>query len=115
MVLVVHLLLQSLQIWRAGWMLSEPCERPVGLSKLVSRQLLSSVTEMGQLTISIQHTHYHLHRMYQHFIPGLSWQVVILFETDEGERGRFLEYALDRPDVQPVWRDFTEHAFVAGM
>ncbi|KAI9368503.1 DNA polymerase family B-domain-containing protein [Aspergillus egyptiacus] len=29
--------------------------------------------------------------------------------------GRFLEYVLERPDVQPVWKNFTEHAFVAGL
>jgi thiaminase len=36
-------------------------------------------------------------------------------ETDEEESGRFLEYALERPDVQPVWKEFTEHAFVASI
>lgn len=30
-------------------------------------------------------------------------------------RGRFLEYALDRPDIKPVWKAFTEHEFVAGI
>ncbi|EEH03973.1 phosphomethylpyrimidine kinase THI20 [Histoplasma capsulatum G186AR] len=29
--------------------------------------------------------------------------------------GRFVEYILDRPDVQPVWKAFTEHEFVAGL
>ncbi|KAL2002657.1 hypothetical protein VTN02DRAFT_6267 [Thermoascus thermophilus] len=29
--------------------------------------------------------------------------------------GRFLEYILDRPDVRQVWKDFTEHEFVAGL
>ncbi|KAL4797109.1 DNA polymerase family B-domain-containing protein [Aspergillus venezuelensis] len=29
--------------------------------------------------------------------------------------GRFLEYILDRPDVQEVWKRFTEHDFVAGL
>lgn len=29
--------------------------------------------------------------------------------------GRFLEYVLDRPDVQPVWKHFTEHVFVKGI
>ncbi|KAE8155887.1 DNA polymerase alpha, catalytic subunit [Aspergillus tamarii] len=29
--------------------------------------------------------------------------------------GRFLEYALDRPDIRPVWQKFTEHEFVLGM
>ena len=53
--------------------------------------------------------------MYQHFVHWLSRELEVLFETDEAERGRFLEYALERPDVQPVWRDFTEHAFVAGI
>jgi thiaminase len=30
-------------------------------------------------------------------------------------RGRFLEYVLDRPDVQSVWKKFTEHEFVLGL
>ncbi|KAL3488728.1 hypothetical protein BJX62DRAFT_227157 [Aspergillus germanicus] len=29
--------------------------------------------------------------------------------------GRFLEYVLDRPDVQSVWKKFTEHEFVLGL
>ncbi|PGH16668.1 phosphomethylpyrimidine kinase [Helicocarpus griseus UAMH5409] len=29
--------------------------------------------------------------------------------------GRFLEYVLDRPDVQPVWEAFTQHEFVEGL
>ncbi|KAA8650584.1 hypothetical protein EYZ11_003539 [Aspergillus tanneri] len=29
--------------------------------------------------------------------------------------GRFLEYVLDRPDVRPVWKRFTEHEFVLGL
>ncbi|KAL3474879.1 DNA polymerase family B-domain-containing protein [Aspergillus californicus] len=29
--------------------------------------------------------------------------------------GRFLEYVLDRPDVRPIWKNFTEHAFVSGL
>ncbi|KAK2813611.1 hypothetical protein FQN50_000006 [Emmonsiellopsis sp. PD_5] len=29
--------------------------------------------------------------------------------------GGFLEYVLDRPDVQPVWEAFTGHEFVAGL
>ncbi|KAL4743819.1 Phosphomethylpyrimidine kinase-domain-containing protein [Aspergillus similis] len=29
--------------------------------------------------------------------------------------GRFLEYVLDRPDVQSVWKRFTEHEFVLGL
>ncbi|KAI9934694.1 hypothetical protein AWENTII_005785 [Aspergillus wentii] len=29
--------------------------------------------------------------------------------------GRFLEYILDRPDVQSVWKHFTEHQFVQGL
>lgn len=31
------------------------------------------------------------------------------------QSGRFLEYALDRPDIRPVWQKFTEHEFVLGM
>lgn len=30
-------------------------------------------------------------------------------------RGRFLEYVLDRDDVRPVWKHFTEHVFVQGI
>ncbi|CAI7579527.1 Phosphomethylpyrimidine kinase type-1 [Penicillium manginii] len=29
--------------------------------------------------------------------------------------GRFIEYVLDRPDVQQVWQKFTHHEFVAGL
>jgi thiaminase len=29
--------------------------------------------------------------------------------------GRFIEYTLDRPDVQRVWQDFTHHDFVKGI
>lgn len=29
--------------------------------------------------------------------------------------GRFVEYILDRPDVQRVWERFTHHDFVEGM
>ncbi|KAJ9270293.1 hypothetical protein DTO212C5_3536 [Paecilomyces variotii] len=29
--------------------------------------------------------------------------------------GRFLEYALERPDVKAVWKDFTQHEFVTGL
>ncbi|KAJ5333907.1 hypothetical protein MYU51_018297 [Penicillium brevicompactum] len=29
--------------------------------------------------------------------------------------GRFIEYILDRPDVQRAWQDFTHHDFVKGM
>ncbi|KAE8151287.1 DNA polymerase alpha, catalytic subunit [Aspergillus avenaceus] len=29
--------------------------------------------------------------------------------------GRFLEYALQRSDIRPVWNRFTEHQFVQGM
>ena len=29
--------------------------------------------------------------------------------------GRFIEYILDRQDVQQVWREFTHHEFVEGM
>lgn len=31
------------------------------------------------------------------------------------DRGRFLEYLLDRPDVQKAWRAHTEHEFVSGL
>lgn len=30
-------------------------------------------------------------------------------------RGRFLDYVLNRPDVRPVWKQFTEHDFVKGL
>jgi thiaminase len=30
-------------------------------------------------------------------------------------RGRFIEYILERPDVQQVWKNHTEHRFVAGL
>jgi hypothetical protein len=30
-------------------------------------------------------------------------------------RGRFIEHVLDRPEVRPVWKRFTEHDFVMGM
>lgn len=30
-------------------------------------------------------------------------------------RGRFLEYVLNRPDVRPVWTQFTHHDFVKGL
>lgn len=29
--------------------------------------------------------------------------------------GRFVEYVLERADVQPAWKEHTEHAFVAGL
>ena len=29
--------------------------------------------------------------------------------------GHFLEYILDRQDVQQVWRQFTHHEFVEGL
>lgn len=29
--------------------------------------------------------------------------------------GHFVEYVLDRPDVQPAWNRFTEHEFVKRM
>ena len=29
--------------------------------------------------------------------------------------GRFIEYILERPDVQQAWRRHTEHAFVSGL
>lgn len=29
--------------------------------------------------------------------------------------GRFVEYILDRPDVQRAWERFTHHEFVEGM
>jgi len=29
--------------------------------------------------------------------------------------GRFVEYLLERQDVQRAWKEHTEHAFVAGM
>lgn len=35
--------------------------------------------------------------------------------TDSLSSGRFIEYALDRPDVQRVWEKFTYHEFVEGM
>jgi len=28
---------------------------------------------------------------------------------------RFIDYVLERPDVEPVWRDFTHHKFVEGL
>jgi thiaminase len=31
------------------------------------------------------------------------------------DRDRFLEYLLDRPDVQKAWRAHTEHEFVSGL
>jgi thiaminase len=31
------------------------------------------------------------------------------------DSGRFLEYLLDRPDVQKAWRAHTEHEFVSGL
>lgn len=33
----------------------------------------------------------------------------------DNDRGRFLEYLLDRPDVQKAWRAHTEHKFIAGL
>lgn len=30
-------------------------------------------------------------------------------------RGRFVEYLLSRPDVQPVWHEFINHPFVLAM
>jgi len=30
-------------------------------------------------------------------------------------RDRFIEYILERPDVQQAWRNHTEHVFVAGL
>lgn len=32
-----------------------------------------------------------------------------------GYRDRFIEYVLDRPDVRPLWKRFTEHDFVMGL
>ncbi|KAL1976837.1 hypothetical protein VTN31DRAFT_3119 [Thermomyces dupontii] len=29
--------------------------------------------------------------------------------------GRFIEYVLNRPDMKPVWKEFTEHDFVEGL
>jgi thiaminase len=29
--------------------------------------------------------------------------------------GRFIEYLLDRPDVQKPWQEHTEHSFVSGL
>jgi hypothetical protein len=29
--------------------------------------------------------------------------------------GRFIEYVLERPDVETTWRGHTEHAFVGGL
>jgi thiaminase len=29
--------------------------------------------------------------------------------------GRFINYVLERPDVQKAWKEHTEHAFVAGL
>ena len=29
--------------------------------------------------------------------------------------GRFIEYVLEREDVQPAWKQHTEHDFVAGL
>jgi thiaminase len=31
------------------------------------------------------------------------------------DSGRFIEYVLERPEVQRVWREHTEHAFVARL
>ena len=29
--------------------------------------------------------------------------------------GRFIEYIMDRPEVQRIWQRFTHHDFVEGM
>lgn len=31
------------------------------------------------------------------------------------ESGHFIDYILERPDVQPVWKAFTEHEFVQKL
>jgi thiaminase len=40
---------------------------------------------------------------------------LIRVSDDFSYSGRFLEYVLDRPDVQQVWEKFTLHEFVEGM
>lgn len=35
--------------------------------------------------------------------------------TVYGNRGRFIDYLLERPDVSAVWEPFTKHKFVAGL
>lgn len=34
---------------------------------------------------------------------------------DELCRNGFIDYILDRPDVQPAWQNFTHHEFVERM
>ena len=38
------------------------------------------------------------------------FHIFTLFRSD-----RFIEYVLERPDVQNTWREHTEHTFVAGL
>lgn len=42
-------------------------------------------------------------------------QTLAPHETDDEHRGGFIDYVLDRFDVQPVWNEFTHHDFVAQM
>ena len=53
--------------------------------------------------------------------PCLSLRELMLHKNilkqniSDNDRGHFLEYLLDRPDVQKAWRAHTEHKFVAGL
>jgi thiaminase len=48
-------------------------------------------------------------------VSPLFLNTLIFIELSDGIRGRFLEYLLDRPDVQKAWRAHTEHKFVEGL
>jgi hypothetical protein len=61
-----------------------------------------------QLIISIPHTVYHFLRELSFLSPGSNY-------FSDAKRGRFIEYLLDRPDVQKAWQAHTEHAFVAAL
>lgn len=56
----------------------------------------------------------HFHSTYtMPFAPYVPRNFCVVYSNDIS--GRFIEYTLDRPEVQQVWQEFTHHDFVKGM
>lgn len=65
---------------------------------------------MGQSTTSIPHTHYPSHSELCTYCASIADS-----NTDIWYRGGFIQYLLDRDDIQKPWKEYTEHIFVQKM
>jgi len=83
----------------------------VDTSKLGSRPQPISAMVAAPSTTGIRHSRSRLPRKSIHS-RSQGFRVNL---RPTASRGRFIEYVLERPDVQKPWKEHTEHEFVAGL